>query len=83
MQPAGSALENVTNPIGLYRHAESNTEVGCTDPSQADAAVRVGYVLVKQFDTSREVAEAAVDKAPAATAPSNPAPAKEPEKEVK
>lgn len=64
------------NPIGIYRHKESRTEVGCLHPAQADAAVRLGFVLVKEHktikeveDSAREVKEAPVAPTPAAAAP--------------
>ena len=66
-----------SNPEGLYRNPATKQEIGCLHPSQADAVVRQGFVLVRE---GLEAAKAAGQSAakPPVVEPSEKTP--EPEK---
>ncbi|MEI7632138.1 MAG: hypothetical protein WCJ60_02345 [bacterium] len=52
----------VDNPVGLYYDKESKTYIGCIDPIQADAVVRLGYVLVKEGREASITTQVEMDK---------------------
>lgn len=55
-----------TNPIGLYRNSDNKQEIGCEHPSQADAVVRQGYVLVREgVEAARRAGQERVTTPPA------------------